>query len=196
MGSCMNRRHDRGCAGLNELLHTVSHYSVTAQYHDRRNDAYIPDFDVLNMPGLGNMAYVEYSVVDPLQVNLIANSRRTAGHAASQRDREKYDKYRDLAYRTHHNICTASQETTGRISAGYRAIMDMCKRNHNAEAFEVTAPLRSWASSTFSDYYSQRIAIAFFSGCADMQATRERINTLRSGLPHNLLNAAWPSMQS
>ena len=55
---------------------------------------------------------------------------------------------------------------------------------------------RTWTSRGYSQYYTQRIALSFFSGCADMHMTRERINSFRSGLPHDLINTNWPSLQS
>ena len=196
LAGCLDRRHNRGCAGLQELLMTVPYFSVNPQFHLRINNRMVPDFDVFNMPAIGNMAFVEYSVVDPLQAHHLHGSTRTSGVAARRRDEEKRRKYRDLCIRTQHQFYAASQETTGRISDGYRALFDLCKLTHDVDRFDSFAHERTWTSRGYSQYYTQRIALSFFSGCADMHMTRERINSFRSGLPHDLINTNWPSLQS
>ena len=117
LGDGYERRHKAGCMALHSLLRSLPNSCTTPQYNVPQQGA-TPDFDVMNFPNQGDLAFVEYSVVDPLQRAYLQASSQTAGHAASCRDKLKANKYRAEAQRTNHLIFTASQETTGRISKG------------------------------------------------------------------------------
>ena len=81
---------------------------------------------------------------------------------------------------TNHQVYTATQETTGRLSAGYHRILKICADEHDRRAFDLTAPSRTWACTTFKQYHIQRIAIDFWRGSAAMQQARTHINTIRA----------------
>ena len=101
-----------------------------------------------------------------------------AGAASDARDGAKFRKYDAYAKQHRLRLYTASQETTGRISKGFYKILGLCADLHDRDAFEATAAQRTWACRTYTQFWIQQIAMAFFSGCADMQRTRERVNSI------------------
>lgn len=55
-------------------------------------------------------------------------------------------------------------------------MLALLRHLHDKERFALTAPSRTWACLQFKQYLYQRIAIAFWSGVAAMERTRNRIN--------------------
>ena len=170
---------------LHDLLRQLPQAYVVPQYRCNSDNAKdskdTPDFDVVNFPKQGDLAFVEYSVIDPLQRSTMPASARSEGHAASKRDNEKIEKYRLLALETNHQIHPAVQETSGRLSKGYKRILHLCDEMRDPSEFETNVlPHLTWACTSFLQYYTQRIAVGFWSGCAKMESTRHRLNVLRT----------------
>ncbi len=135
-----------------------------------------PDFDVTNFPEIGDLAYIEYSVVDLLQGGSAGGPR-----AANTRDQAKANKYRNLGVSTNHAIFPASQDTTGRLSDGFRKILQICDSKNDKEQFdEAMAGKLTWACVGFRQFHVQRIAISFWNGVSRMENNRARINAFRS----------------
>jgi hypothetical protein len=180
LGDGFTQRHDAGCQVIHEILRHLPLAHAVAQYHNRdhtRRGDQTPDFDITNFPKSGDLAYVEYSVVDPLQGSLISASSQTEGSAAAKRDRDKTTKYQNLALQTNHVLYTASQETTGRISMGFRKFIELCDKAREPSMFENTyGPHLTWACTSFVQFCTQRIAIGFWSGSRKMETTRQRLN--------------------
>ena len=88
LGDGYVRRHDAGCSALHDLLRALPQTYVVPQYRSApHGDS--PDFDVTNFPNYGDLAYVEYSVVDLLQAAHINTSRHTPKHVTRHRDDQK-----------------------------------------------------------------------------------------------------------
>ena len=112
--------------------------------------------------------------MDPLRDQFV---KTEAGTAARTRDTEKTNKYTILAMNNNPRLLyPASQEATGRMSKGFR----LCEKHHNTEAFERTAPRRTWASASYRQYYLQRLAIVFWCGSLAMHKRCASVNTYRA----------------
>ena len=122
---------------------------------------------------------MEYSVIDPLQRSLVNAAARSEGAAADKQDAYKRQKYKALLERTGYTLMPASQETTGRMSKGFYALIDACSTLHDPATFSETAVLRSWACRTFKDYWTQRLAISFWFGAVQMANQRNAVNHRR-----------------
>ena len=157
------------------MFHFLPGVGVHAQYHLKVTNALTPDFVLTNFPEPGDVSHCEYSVISHLQTRFLSASN--AGAAGQQRDLEKTRKYREHTRAAHCKFLPASQEASGRPSAGMYSVLSYVTRLHDKEHFALTASSRTWACPRFKQYLYQRVAIGFWSGSAAMAQTRNRINT-------------------
>jgi hypothetical protein len=59
-------------------------------------------------------------------------------------------------------------ETTGAFGQAFQTLLAHISSCASPARFSASAPLRTWSSSTFTQYWSQRIAIAFWCGASRM----------------------------
>jgi len=174
IGDAFTVRHHQGCMGVKAVLdwipNVITHPRFSVNVPEEN-----PDFDCYNLER-GKHGFVEYSVVDHLQDAHVNISASTAGHAAEARDTTKRAKYGPLCLSSGRVLYTASQEASGRVSAGYSKLIELAVTRHNRADFDAIAPTRTWASDSLRAYLQQVIALNFWSGVVAAELGRVRVN--------------------
>ena len=99
--------------------------------------------------------------------------------AADFREEEKLRKYAQLAAARGDAIYPAVWESTGANGRTLRRIINICAGTISSAQFAETALERTWAASTFTQYWTQRLAVSFWRGSLQMARTRSRAAAAR-----------------
>ncbi len=87
-------------------------------------------------------------------------------YAAAKMETAKTTKYKPLMESSHpkRSLHLAILESTGAFGLGLQALLKLCSQFADAAKFSQSAEHRSWSSSSFSSYWSQRISLGFWRG--------------------------------
>ena len=123
-----------------------------------------PDLKVFGFPGPSDTAYVEVAFVNPLRNASLKKAAQTPLAAAREKEHEKTRKYTPLAESENCHLIPAVMESTGAFGPNLQRILKMCANNINLPHFLESVDNRTWASASFKQFWSQRLAIAFAQG--------------------------------
>jgi hypothetical protein len=127
-----------------------------------------PDFSVDHFPTSQAFSFVEVAVTSPFQAGF--ETRQGQGrprlHAAAKMETSKTTKYKSLMESSHpkRSLHLAILESTGAFGTGLQALLKLCSQYANVVKFTQSAEQRSWSSSSFSSYWTQRISLGFWRG--------------------------------
>ena len=102
-------------------------------------------------------------------------------------ERYKKEKYAALASNEQHHLAVAAMEATGAFGHGLRELIQQAALLTNMLEFDdATMDQRTWASASFTQYWTQRISCAFWRGTAHMlKANADALNNYqRHGAGH------------
>lgn len=171
-------RHDAAVYEVAEMLRG-SNFPTRIQCEARGSEEQYPDLEVSNFPHPGATALIELSVVCPTQERLVRAAAQQALSAADFREEEKLRKYAQLAAARGDAIYPAVWESTGANGRSLRRIINICAGTISSAQFAETALERTWAASTFTQYWTQRLAISFWRGSLQMARARSRAAAAR-----------------
>jgi hypothetical protein len=167
LGAGTTDRHDNFAQSLTTCLRDAN-FVAHAHYHAQGAAEKMPDIEVFNYPTPGAFAFVEVSVISPFQDHRIRAAAEIPLSAATFREDEKKAKYRALAAATMHTVFAAVVETTGAFGRGLQSILATAASCADKAVFSETAHLRTWSSKSFKQYWTQRLAVAFWQGSFQM----------------------------
>ena len=150
-----------------------------ARYHAQGSLIQYPDVEVYDFPYSGNSAFVEVSVVNPAQARLVRQAAQVPLSAAAAREREKRAKYASLAAQHKAALFPAVMEAFGAFGPGLKNILGACAARVSEERFAESVLARTWASASFRQFWSQRIAVSFWRGAHQMDLVIREIRAAR-----------------
>ena len=127
-----------------------------------------PDFSVDHFPTSQAFSFVEVAVTSPFQAGFEGpqGQGRPRLYAAAKMETSKTTKYKSLMESSHpkRSLHLAILESTGAFGTGLQALLKLCSQYANVVKFTQSAEQRSWSSSSFSSYWTQRISLGFWRG--------------------------------
>ena len=160
------------------MLRTCPQYTVYPHYQTEQSGSRYhddtPDIKVAGMPNHSAFSYVEVSITSPHRSDVQTQAACFPLAAASALENRRLAQYTGLATRTNCSLYVAALETTCAFGAGLQDLVERCSSNHDALAFEDSAPLRTFTSRHYKSYWMQRIALAYWAGFYQKALCRRR----------------------
>ena len=179
----MTLRHDCVANEIADCLRSASVLITSKLQHNRGSGimAPRPDLEGTDWPSRGDEALLEVTVTNPLKPSVLSQSSQTPLSAATTAERLKLAKYSDLAWKEGKHLYLIALEASGAFGVGLQKILRFAAAKADKAAFDATAESRTWAAHHWAQYWTQRIACAFWRGSSIMfkknaTAVRERMS--------------------
>jgi len=127
-----------------------------------------PDLAVMDWPGLGDESLIEVTVTSPLRPSVLQRSHIHPLSAAGDAERGKWRKYSQLATDENKYLYLLAFEASGAFGQGVSYLLSKLAARHDPVAFDATSEGRTWASYSWTQYWTQIIACAFWRGSTIM----------------------------
>ena len=175
----MNNRHDEVALEIAACIRSVSSMVYMKLQHNRGSPhEQMPDLEVSNFPLPGDHAFVEVTITNPLQRQVVQRAAQESLAAATLAEEKKMVKYSQLAKEQRRNLFIAAMEASGAFGRGLSMVLSHCEERVHQATFDESAHERTWASATFGQFWKQRIACAFWRGSLQMHLKNTRATNL------------------
>ena len=166
----MTDRHDCVANELAQCLRSAS-VTITNRIQHTRGSGQMkprPDLDGIDWPNRGDQSFFEVTVTSHLRPSVLQRSQEHPLSAASTAERGKLRKYSQLATDENKHLYLLAFEASGAFGQGVSALLSGLAARADPFAFEASSADRTWASHHWAQFWSQRIACAFWRGSAIM----------------------------
>ena len=166
----MGVRHDEALEQIAACIRAVDALVYSKLLHDAGSGAHSPrpDYELSNFPGTGDYAFLEGTIINPVQPQRVRLAATTPLSSSAYAESLKMHKYSQLAESEHRHLFIAAFEASGAFGRGIQHILKLCALRVNQVAFDESAADRTWASRHFSQYWGQRFGCAFWRGSFQM----------------------------
>jgi hypothetical protein len=166
----MTVRHDEVGEQLAACVRSVDSLVYSKLQHESGSGSHSlrPDYEVTNFPSTGDHAFVEVTVINPIQSQRVRQAAQLPLSAAAYAESLKMNKFSQLAAAESRHLLIAAFEASGAFGRGVQHILRLCALRVNQAAFEESAAERTWASRQFRPYWDQRVACGFWRGSYQM----------------------------
>ena len=127
-----------------------------------------PDLDGWDFPNCGDRFMADILVTNPARPSVLHQSQGHPLAAATAGERGKLNKYSQLATDENKHLYALAFEASGAFGKGVSFLLSRLAARADPVAFEASSEDRTWASHTWNQWWTQRLACAFWRGSAIM----------------------------
>ena len=127
-----------------------------------------PDLQGVDWPSKGEESLFEITVTSHLRPSMLPRSQQHPLAAASEAEKGKMRKYSQLATEENKYLYVLAFEVSGAFGHGVSFLLSKLATRYDSMAFDATAEDRTWASHSWKQYWTQRLACTFWRGSSIM----------------------------